>query len=353
MSEITPPTTRNVTIMDVAEESGVSYSTVSRVLNGYAYVKESTRQKVLGTAERLGYVANVQARSLAGGKANVIGLLIPGLDTGYTTEISRSIDEELAKTDWDLMLFTIHRRQGKELALVRKITQGLTDGIILVVPVDSSTYLSMLKERNFPYVVIDQATDLEAGAWVEGTDWQGAYDATEYLLELGHKRIGFITGLAGIQSAKQRLDGYVAALTEYGIPIDQDLIISGDYFTPSGYEAAQQLLALGDRPTAIFASNDLMAFGAMDAIREQGMDIPNDISIVGYDDIPEASITHPKLTTVRQPLAQMGRVAVRLLLERIENPAHGPQRVTLATHLVVRDSCRKLETPTTIGQNQE
>jgi LacI family transcriptional regulator len=193
-----------VTIHDVAKESGVSYSTVSRVLNGFDFVKESTREKVLAAAENLGYVANIQARSLAGGKTRIIGLLVPGLDNGYIGEIVRGIDEEIAKMNYDLMLYTTRRRVGREALYINTISSGLTDGMILIVPLLDREYLETLREHNFPYVLVDQADPHFRSAVVDATNWQGAYDATKYLIGLGHRRIAFIKGLKGLQSAQDR-----------------------------------------------------------------------------------------------------------------------------------------------------
>ena len=327
------------TIMDVARESGVSYSTVSRALNGYEYVKPTTREKVLRAAEKLGYVPNQQARSLAGGRSNLIGMLVPALDNGYIAEIIRGIDEELAKSHYNLILYTTHHHRGNEASYVATIVNSAADGLLLVVPLDSKHYLDMLREQRFPHVLIDQSDMTEQSPVVNATNWQGAYDATQYLIELGHKRIGFVTGLIEMTSATERLDGYRAALSDFGIPSDESLIVMGDFREQGGYLAAQHLLDLSQKPTAIFASNDLSAFGVMDAIRERGLSIPNDMSVIGFDDIPQASIVHPKLTTIRQPLEQIGRMAVRMLLKHLANPDQPPSRLTLATRLIVRESC--------------
>jgi LacI family transcriptional regulator len=310
------------------------------VLNGYEFVKPATREKVLLAAERLGYVPNQQARSLAGGYSNIIGVLVPGLDNSYIGEVIRGIDEELAKSNYDLMIYTTHRQRGKETKYVSSIVNGLTDGLLLIVPLVPTTYLDALRERNFPYVLIDQADTTEQSAAVNATNWQGAYEATQYLINLGHRRIGFITGLMELSSAVERLEGYRAALSDHEIPVRDELIVGGDFWPGGGYAAAQQLLTLSEVPTAIFASNDLSAFGVMEAIRQRGFRIPEDISVVGFDDIPQASIVYPKLTTVRQPLDQIGRVAAKMLLEHIENPERSLRRVTLSTHLIVRDSCQ-------------
>lgn len=328
------------TIIDVARESGVSYSTVSRALNGYEFVKPSTRDKVMRAAQKLGYVPNQQARSLAGGRSNLIGILVPGLDNGYITEIIRGIDEELAKSDYNLILYTTHRHHGRESTYVASIMNGAADGLLLIVPLISHDYVDALYQQNFPFVLIDQSDTSGKSSIVNATNWQGAYDATQYLIKLGHRRIGFITGLMELNSAIDRLKGYEAALVEHRIPVEAELIVTGDFWERGGYVATQQLLDLKTPPTAIVASNDLLAFGAMDAVRQRGLHIPKDISLVGFDDIPQASLVYPPLTTVRQPLDKMGRLAVKMLLEHVGNPDFEPYTATLATELIIRDSCQ-------------
>jgi LacI family transcriptional regulator len=329
----------SVTIVDVAREAGVSYSTVSRVFSGFEFVNDDTRQKVIEAATRLGYVVNLQARSLAGGRSNIIGLLAPAIDNGYISEIVAGIDQELAQWSYDLMLYTTHRYAGKEAFYVKTIANGLVDGLILVVPLATENYLEALPNRDFPYVLIDQTDKTHGSTTVDATNWQGAYDATNYLISLGHRRIGIITGQLQLNSTTERLDGYRAALDHARIPFVESLVVEGAYQTRKGHAAALKLLDVQPRPTAIFASNDLSAIGAIDAVRERGLNIPGDISIIGFDDIPQASLVYPKLTTVRQPLVQIGQVAARLLLEKIDNPEKEARRVTLATELVIRDSC--------------
>lgn len=334
---------KNITILDVARESGVSYATVSRVLSGFEFVKDSTRSRVVEAAERLGYVANAQARSLAGGRSQVIGVLIPGLDNGYIGEVIRGVDEELARVNYDLMLYTTHRHRGRESHYVNLIANGLTEGLILVVPLISKAYLVALQERSFPYVLIDQGEFTGASSVVDSTNWQGAYEATRYLIDLGHRRIGFIAGLKELSSAVERFKGYQAALNDFQIPFDPALVAEADFTSLGGQGAARKILQA--QPTALFAANDLMALGAMECLREMGLRIPQDVSLVGFDDIPQMSITHPKITTVHQPLDEMARTAVKLLLEQLENPDTPPRRVTLETHLCIRDSCQALSQP--------
>ncbi|MCK6579238.1 MAG: LacI family transcriptional regulator [Anaerolineae bacterium] len=328
------------TIKDVARASGLSSATVSRVLSGYEFVKDGTRSRVMEAVEQLGYVASLPARSLAGGRSRIIGLLVPNLDNGYVGTITQGIDKALSSANCDLVLYTSHRQPSKETYYVNAITNGITEGLLLIAPQFTSTYLAALRERDFPYVLIDQADPTGNSGVVEATNYQGAYEATRYLCKLGHTRIAFIAGALKVHSAAERLRGYKAALAECGIPSSKKLILDGDYQQQGGYEATKHVLSNVDPPpTAVFASNDISAFGAMDAAREHGFSIPDDISIVGFDDVPQTSLVYPKLTTVRQPLEQMGQAAAEMLLERIEDRSRPPQRITLATHLVVRDSC--------------
>jgi LacI family transcriptional regulator len=333
---------RRVTILDVAAEAGVSSGTVSRVLNNDAHVRPETRQRVLDVMQRLGYVANRQARSLAGGRSNTIGVLVPDLGTGYIGEIIRGIDAELGLCGLDLVLYTTHRTASKEANYVADLASGMVDGVLLVLPRNPVDYVGTLTQLKFPFVLIDhQGTGRECPA-VGATNWQGAYDATEYLIKLGHARIGFVTGSTDLGCAVDRLAGYRAALRTYHIPEDPDLIYEGTFFQPDGYAGASAFLGLSNPPTAIFSSNDVMAMGVMDAVRNRGLRIPDDVSVIGFDDIPQASLVRPALTTVQQPLEKMGRVATQMLLDLLQRPDRETERIELPTKLIARESCRPL-----------
>lgn len=330
----------NVTIIDVAREAGVSYSTVSRVVNNYEYVKPETREKVLTAMTRLGYVVNQQARSLRGGRSQVVGLLVPDVGNSYIGDMIRGIDAELAAHQYDLMLYTTHRQKTKESIYVATITRGLADGLLLLLPTNVEAYMATLQQQQFPHVLIDyQAVDNQFTSTVQSKNFEGAYKATCYLIELGHRRIAYIIGQQEMQCSLDRLAGYRAALEDHDIAYDPQLVHAGDFYRPEGYESARRFLALDRPPTAIFAANDLSAFGAMEAVRNCGLSMPDDISIIGFDDILEAQQVHPSLTTVRQPLEEMGRVAVRILLKRLDNPDLPGRRVELPTELIIRDSC--------------
>lgn len=328
-----------VTSLDVARAAGVSSATVSRVLNNKGHVSPETREIVLQAAKRLGYVANQQARSLAGGRSRVIGLLVHGMETSYMGAIVRGIDRVLVDAQYDLMLYTTHYRQDHEADYVAAITRGLADGLLLVLPRDPGAYLESLQQQQFPYMLVDHQGLGDYHRSVGATNIQGSYEATRYLIELGHRRIGFITGPMALGCAVDRLAGYRAAMTDFGLPIDPALICPGQFFQPQGFACAEALFKLPERPTAIVASNDEIAFGVMEAARVHGLSLPKDLSVIGFDDTPRASQVYPQLTTIRQPLEQMGQTAVEMLLELIDDPELVVERITLPTELVIRASC--------------
>jgi LacI family transcriptional regulator len=331
------------TIVDVAEKAGVSLGTVSRVINNDAHVAPETRERVEIIMREMGYVANRQARSLKGSKTNVIGVLVPDLGTGYIGEIMRGIDSELALNQLDLMLFTTHRTAIKEANYIANMVEGMVDGLLLVLPRNPADYTGSLTRRNFPFVLIDHQGTGEDCPAVGATNWQGAYNATEYLIKLGHSRIGFITGSMDLGCAVDRLEGYRSALRTHHIPEASELIYEGNFFQPDGYAGASALLDLADPPTAIFASNDVMAMGVMDAVRNRRLHVPDDISVVGFDNIPQSAVVYPPLTTVHQPLEQMGQVATQVLLGILKAPEKDAGRIELPTELLVRGSSAALK----------
>lgn len=330
---------KSATIIDVAKAAGVSIATVSRVLNNYQHVRPILRSRVLEAMDRLGYVPNQQARRLVGAKSGVIGLLVPTLGSEYIGEIVRGIDDELAEVECDLMLHHTHRHKAKEEYYARKIANGLADGLLVVVPIVGEGYLDGLRQTNFPHVLVD--VDYSDGkSWSVGiTNWQGAYDAVRYLIELGHKQIAMITDVMELSTTVSRVAGYKQALADHSVPYDPDLVQEDDYAAPQTRAKTEALLKLPLPPTAIFTTGDVSAFRIMEALRLNHVHIPQDISLVGFDDIPQAKMVYPRLTTVHHPLYEMGRVAVRHLLEQIEQPGLPPQHIQLETRLEIRESC--------------
>ena len=336
-------TPQRVTIIDVAREADVSFATVSRVINGKGYVSAQTRERVLQAMSRTGYIVNRPARALAGGRHQVIGLLVPELDTSYVGEILRGIDEELAAASYDLMLYTTHRRKTRESIFVSSLTNGMTDGLLMILPMDPAAYVSTIRRNNFPFVLIDHEGLDADGPSVGATNRVGACQAMDYLLGLGHRRIGFITGNLEMDCANERLAGYSESLERCGIPHDESLVREGDFHKPLAYQRTHDLLSLPEPPTAIFAANDVSAFGVMDAVRDRGLRIPNDVSVIGFDDIPDALTSHPPLTTVRQPMREMGKRATRMLLDQINHEEPRQPRIELPTELIIRGTCRSTD----------
>ena len=327
-----------MTIYEVAREAGVSTATVSRVINNHRHVRETTRLRVEAAMRDLGYVANRQARGLAGGRSRVIGLLVYELGSSYFNQLIRGIDAATAQIGYDLMLYTTHARRETEAQHAAELASGPADGLIFVLAVEIDSYVDRLRRQHVPYVLLDHDRDVPDSTFVTAANRRGAKDAIEHLISLGHRRIGFITGTPGTSSARERLSGYRDALREAHLESESSLVVKGDFLETRGYQATMELLALDDRPTAIFTSADTAAFGAVKAARASGLKVPRDISIVGFDDIPEASLVMPPLTTVRQPLQEMGATAVRLLRRLMDEPDATPRRTELLTELIVRKS---------------
>jgi LacI family transcriptional regulator len=336
--------TKRVTIFDVAAAAGVSYSTVSRVVNGYAHIKPETRRRVEVAMRDLGYVANLSARSLAGGRSQTVGLLVYELGSSFFMALVQGIDAEVSRMDYDMLLCTTHQRKQRETEHVGRLAAGLVDGLLIVLPRNLDAYVTQLRRQGMPFVLLDHDADEEDvdhdSNVVRATSARGGEEAATHLIGLGHRRIGVITGPLHVGSARRRLEGFRAALERHGIPFDPALQAESDFLEASGYAAAIRLLTSSEPPTAIFASSDAVAVGVLNAAGELGLSVPGDLSIVGFDDLPEASYVRPQLTTVRQPVAEMGRVATRRLVEMIESPdgAGTAQVIELPTKLLVRGS---------------
>ena len=240
------------------------------------------------------------------------------------------------------MLYTTHRRKTRESEFVRSLSQGSTDGLLMILPMDPEAYAESIQRRDFPYVIVDHTGVDEQGPAVGTTNRLGAIEATRYLLSLGHRRIGFITGIPEMGCAQERRVGYQEALLAAGLRYDAALVQEGNFRQPLAYECTRRLLALPEPPTAIFAANDISAYGVMDAVRDAGLRIPDHVSVVGFDDIPSSLHSNPPLTTIRQPMREMGRLATRMLFELIENPKRGVERIDLPTELVIRSTCRPM-----------
>ena len=328
-----------VTIQDVAKAAGISVSTVSRVLNGKVDVAEETKDHILAVIDELGYTTNLAARSMRSSKKFVVGLIMPDIAFPYALEIMKGVNRAIAESEFDLLVYTTGdvKKSGRafhEKKYVSLLNSSITDGLVVVAPV-SEDYAS-----DAPIVSIDPVMKNPNYPSVYATNYQGVMDGMEYLLSLGHRRIGFISGRAELESANRRLRGYRDALEKAGITVEEELIASGDYTTVTGKICARQLLSLANRPTAIFASNDQAALGIYEVAEEMGLRIPQDLSVVGFDNIPESK--YIGLTTVDQFISEMGYVATQMLIKLINDPPLDEETYKMKTRLVVRTSCQAL-----------
>src|SRR5687767_14304591 len=333
-----------VTIRDVASKAGVSVTTVSRVLNGKDDISEPTIQKVLAVVEELGYASSLAARGMRSHRTNLLGLILHDVASLYSQEIMRGVNQAIAKIDKDLIIYTSGGLDRENVAqherhYVALLNGSVTDGAIMVTP--TATQFT----THAPLVIIDPNNESPDYPAIIATNQEGALAAMSYLTDLGHRRIGHIAGEMKLISANQRLQGYKDGLAAAGIPLNQDLIEIGDYTTETAVICARKLLSLPYRPTAIFAANDVSAIGVYQAARELGLQIPGDLSVVGFDNLRDAAQLNPPLTTIDQSLEKMGTIATEMLVELVKgkslpiDPAEEGHLYKIPTQLVIRDSC--------------
>jgi LacI family transcriptional regulator len=333
------PANGRPTIREIAALAGVSTATVSRVVNRSGYVSEETRRAVERVVREQGYSANRHARGLSGGRTGLVGVTVPRIHPAYFSVIISGVTEALYEADMRIVLCPTLHEHDREVSLLERLMHGTTDGALLVLPEESSRELSALMEHGFRFVVVDPRKRMEAPVpTVSAASSSGAAQATGHLIELGHRRIAAITGPRGWMATDERLRGYHAALAAAGVLPDPQLVIESNFELDGGLAAGAELLSRPEPPTAIFAFNDQLALGAMQAAMRLGVRVPEQVSIVGFDDTAEAQIVTPRLTTVHQPLAEIGRLAVSLLTRLLEGQHVEALHVELETTLVLRDS---------------
>lgn len=331
-------TSRRSTIAEIAAKAGVSIPTVSRVLNNRPDVSAATRERVEQVIKESGFIRS-RVKNVLKESSGIIDMLIPDLSTMYPIEIVRGVEEVLERTELRLALSLMHNLLESEERWLGKVIDGATDGAILVLAQGQSKRLDMLHQHKIPFVVVDHRGELGPDVpSVGATNWLGGRLAAEHLLSLGHQRIAIISGDASLRCSRDRIAGYRAALEDAGVAVDAELIRPGAFIQQTGYEQTCALLDLAEPPTAIFAGSDTQAMGVYAALRARGLSLPDDMSVVGFDDVPLSSLVTPALTTVRQPLVEMGRVATTMLLRMIAEEPLDSKRVELTTTLIVRAS---------------
>jgi LacI family transcriptional regulator len=328
-----------VTLTDVAEAAGVSIATVSRVLTDSDHpVTEETRGKVLETAERLGYRSNLVARSLRTDQTLTIGLIVENILSPFIPPIVRSIHDYLRQHNYLGIVINSDWDPEVEAEAILGLSRRQIDGIIFVEScLRSSDQVSELIDK--PHIFVHRLFNSVSPNSVVPDDRYGARLATKHLAELGHQRIAFINGPEEWDATLNRMAGYQEELAASGIPFESTLVERGDWQVQSGYLAAQRLIALKHPPTAIFAANDLMALGAIYAIQEAGLQVPDDIAVVGYDDRDFSGFVRPAITTVRMPCEEMGCIAAESLLRLINGEVEAVEPILVRGELVVRQSC--------------
>ena len=336
-----PPMRRNrksVTIHDIAKAAGVSVSTVSRVQNDKDDVAPETYERVQRVIREMGYASSLAARGMRSRRTNVIGLIMPDVANPYCVEVMRGVNQAIVQSDYDLLIYTTgdiwkHGTTDQERRYVALLNGSITDGMIIVTP--AATNFS----TDAPVVAIDPNNESPDCPAIIATNRAGALAAMAYLTGLGHRRIGHITGRLDLISANRRLRGYKEGLAAAGIPLDEKLIQIGDYLTECAVECARTLLSLDDPPTAIFAANDMSAIGVYQVAREMGLRIPEDLSVVGFDNLRESALLNPPLTTVDQFISKTGTLAVDMVVRLVKGEALETNLHKIPTQLVVRDSC--------------
>ena len=324
-----------VTMREVARQAGVSVATVSRVFNASGPVGEATREQVLQTAGRLRYVPNGTARSLTTSTTETVGVLLPNLYGDFYSELIRGAESAARAARYHVLLTSVHDGPDEFVAALRTLA-GRVDGLVVMSPDLGADTLRKNLPAGLPAVVLGAAVDGHAAVEIDNA--AGAAAMTGHLVGLGHRRIAHLAGPEGNADAEARRAGYLAALAEAGLDADPALVLGGAFTEASGYAAVGPFLALADRPTALFAANDAMAIGALRALREAGLDVPADVALAGFDDVPVARYVTPALTSVHVPIDEMGARAVGAVLAAVRQ-SDGRGSVTLPTRLVVRESC--------------
>lgn len=332
-----------VTIKDIAQKVQISYATVSRALNNRPEVKEETRRKVLQAAREMGYRPNRIARSLVTKRSQCIGLIVPDIMNPFFAELAWGVDEAATAKGYNVYLCNTNWNEKRELTYLNLLVSRQTDGIILASARDEGTNVEKFIEKNLPLVVVNSLFQEFGCHQVMIDNVRGGYLAADHLIGLGHERIGFVGGLEHVKATVDRLEGLKIALDEKGLTLDERFISFGAYSWESGYAQMKRLLA-GDgaeRPTAIFAANDIVALGVMQAADESGLKVPQQLALVGFDDIDFSAYHKVQLTTVSQKKKDLGECAVEIILEQLNGSSGSPEQeqIVLQPALVVRKTC--------------
>ncbi len=343
------------TLEDVAEKAGVSVSTVSRILNKKSKkyrISPKTESLVIKTAKSLNYTPNQLARGLRLKRTHSIGLIVPDISNPFFAAVTRSIQRAAHELGYSLVVCDTDEDELQEVAHLKVLRSKGVDGMVVMPVGQNGSHLQHMIREGMPLVLMDRIFDELDADSVVTDNYKGAYEAVEFLVKNGHRRIAIIQGLPNTYTNKGRLRGYIDALRAYKIPVDSRLIVGRDFRKESGYIETKMLLSVEDRPTAIFATSDLITLGALEAINEEGLRIPQDVSLIAFDDIDHVNFFTTPITTISQPKEIIGEVAVKLLIEKIKNHNRGEtRRIMLSPKLIERDSVLPLDKPQILELN--
>jgi LacI family transcriptional regulator len=323
-----------VTIAEVARRARVSKATVSRVLNNKGDVDATTAIRVREVIAATGYTPSARAVGLAKGRTQTVGMLVPGLTWPWMGDVLQGVADVLEARGYGLLLNTMNRGSESLTQFARHVSANAFDGLLLIEPPNSLEYITTLHESGLPVVMIDDRGHHRGFASVATSNREGAAEAARHLVATGRRRLAMVTGPAAFGCTRDRTAGFAEVLTAAGVPFSS---VEGD-FTRDGGRAAFEALLSGGPVDGVFAQNDLMAVGVLDALREAGLSVPGEVAVIGFDDIPIAAHTQPSLTTVRQPSREMGEAAARMLLSRLDGEELPVAPQIIPTSLVVRDS---------------
>jgi len=328
-----------VTLKDVARKAGVSVATAARVLGGYGYASPQARERVLRAARQLDYTPNALARGMVKKRTHAIGVIVSDNANPFFAAVVRGVEDVMRRHGYAVVLCNSEESPEKEDLYLRILREKQVDGLLLAPSGQASPQLRRWLRAGLPLVLVDRRLEgIRADAALVD-NVEGARTAVSHLIALGHRRIGIVSGPARVFTGRERLAGYLAALEAAGLPADPALVREGNFKQESGYRLAREFLTMKRPPTALFVANNLMTIGAMLALKEARVRIPQELAVVGFDDMDWAPILTPALTAVAQPAYTLGTSAATLLMQRLENPARPVQEVVLKTRLVVRESC--------------
>ncbi|WP_174614067.1 catabolite control protein A [Virgibacillus ihumii] len=330
----------NITIYDVAREANVSMATVSRVVNGNPNVKPATRKKVLATIEQLGYRPNAVARGLASKKTTTVGAIIPDISSIFFAELARGIEDIATMYKYNIILSNSDQNKDKELQLINTMLEKQVDGILFMGGNISEDHVNQFESSSIPVVLAATYDETDTIPSVNIDYEAAAYEATSFLIEKENSKIAFISGREDTLINQQKYKGYLRALREKSISVDDDYILKGDYSYHSGIEAVEELLVMENKPTAVFVASDEMALGVIHGAQDKGYNVPEDLEVFGFDNTRLATMVRPTLSTIVQPMYDIGAVAMRLLTKFMNKEEVAEKKVVLPHRIEERKSTK-------------